>query len=179
MFDYAKLTMVGLIAGVARLLTRLGRRGPEPTNEAILPRGFDGVLVVVRAHDIDRRVRRCAVQEVEGCSYVRTIRCGRAPLDACWTPWLRRPGPHDPPGSGQRCREVCQMLGSHQAGSMPCWMQYCCRSSSLVEGLVVGRGDRGLLVRVVVEVGFEVGVDVVRSDVLVAVDVRVGRSVDR
>lgn len=74
------------------------------------------------------------------------------------------------------------MVGSHQAGSMPCWMQYCCSSSSLVEGVVVGRGDLGLVVRVVVEVGFVVGgvgVDIRRSVVLVAVGLRVGRSVDR
>jgi hypothetical protein len=61
---------------------------------------------------------------------------------------------------------------------MPCWMQYCRSSSSLVDGVLVGRGGRGLAVRVVVRVGFGVA-DVVRSVDLVAVGLRVGRSVDR
>lgn len=67
----------------------------------------------------------------------------------------------------------CQLLGSHHAGSMPCWMQYCRRSSSRVEGVTVGRG----LGLVVVRVG--VGVAVVRSVVRCEVGACFGRWVVR
>lgn len=56
-------------------------------------------------------------------------------------------------------------------------MQYCRRSSSRVDGLLVGRDGFAVAVLVVVRVGF--GVRVVRSVVLVAVGFRVGRWVGR
>jgi hypothetical protein len=56
---------------------------------------------------------------------------------------------------------------------MPRSMQYCRRSSSRVDGLLVGRDGFTVVGLVVVRVGL--GVDVVRSVVLVAVGFRVGR----